>query len=118
MMQPAKRYGSLVKETFTAPRRFGAITEKQAECFWDRSSFWSQFVNQDEALSLQYARPNWKHESYVQGDGSVYSERCSEWTLVYRYYPKAQPTRKHALQASRDYHRSVNDWHPSEHPAK
>tara|TARA_A100001515_G_C4428921_1_gene163006 strand:- start:32 stop:388 length:357 start_codon:yes stop_codon:yes gene_type:complete len=118
MMHPVRRYGSLVFETFTAPKGFDAITEKQAEQFWNRACFGSLLVEQNEHLALQYARPSWKHESYVQGDGSVYSERCSEWTLVYRYYPKAQPTRKHALQASRDYHRSVNDWHPSEHPAK
>ena len=60
MMQPVRRYGSLVKETFTAPRRFGAITEKQAECFWNRASFWSQFVTQDEALQASH-RPT--HDS-------------------------------------------------------
>lgn len=103
MMRPAKRYGSLVKETFTAPRRFGAITEKQAECFWNRASFWSQFVTQDEALALQYARPNWKHESYVEGDGSAYSERCEEWVMVYRYYPQQPEERAAALQANHDY---------------
>ena len=102
MMQPAKRYGSLVKETFTAPSRFGAITEKQAECFWNRSSFWSQFVNQDEALALQYARPSWKHESYVDGTPDD-PERCAEWVMVYRYYPRQREERAAAMAASMDY---------------
>ena len=102
MMRPAKRYGSLVKETFTAPRRFGAITEKQAECFWNRASFWSQFVTQDEALALQYARPNWKHESYVDGTPDD-PERCEEWVMVYRYYPQEPEERAAALQANFDY---------------
>ena len=102
MMRPAKRYGSLVKETFTAPRRFGAITEKQAECFWNRSSFWSQFVTQDEALALQYARPNWQHESYVDGTPDD-PERCEEWVMVYRYYPQEPAERAAALQANFDY---------------
>ena len=109
MMRPAKRYGSLVKETFTAPRRFGAITEKQAECFWNRASFWSQFVTQDEALALQYARPKWKHESYVEGDGSAYSERCEEWVMVYRYYPRQPQERAAAMQASLDYFAALRD---------
>ena len=102
MMQPAKRYGSLVTETFTAPRRFGAITEKQAECFWNRASFWSQFVNQDEALALQYARPNWKHDSYVDGTPDD-PERCEEWVMVYRYYPRQPEERAAAMQANLDY---------------
>jgi len=98
------RYGSIVTETYTAPSRYGAITEKQAECFWSRSSFWSQFVDEDKTLSLMYARPSWKHDSYVEGDGSVYSERCAEWVMVYRYYPQADPERSAAMQASLDYY--------------
>ena len=108
MMQPAKRYGSLVKETFTAPRRFGAITEKQAECFWNRASFWSQFVTQDEALALQYARPEWKHESYVDGTPDD-PERCEKWVMVYRYYPQEPQERAAAMQASLDYFASLRD---------
>jgi len=105
MMQPVRRYGSLVKETFTAPRRFGAITEKQAECFWNRASFWSQFVTQDEALHLQYARPEWKHESYVEGTPND-PERCEKWVMVYRYYPRQPLERELAMQAKMDYFKS------------
>ena len=108
MMHPVRRYGSLVFETFTAPKGFDAITEKQAEQFWNRASFGSLLVEQNEHLALQYARPSWKHESFVEGTPDD-PERCSEWTLVYRYYPRTQPTRKHALQASSDYHRYLQN---------
>tara|TARA_R100001594_G_scaffold24167_3_gene47353 strand:+ start:1113 stop:1436 length:324 start_codon:yes stop_codon:yes gene_type:complete len=101
-MLPAKRYGHLVTEAFVAPKRFGAITESQAECFWNRTSHWSQFVNHDDALALQYARPNWKHESYVDGTPDD-PERCREWVMVYRYYPRRPEERAAAMQASLDY---------------
>jgi hypothetical protein len=104
-MNPAKRYGTITTETFTAPSRYGAITEKQAECFWDRSSMFSQFVDEDKSLALMYARPDWKHESYVEGTPDD-PERCTEWVMVYRYYPRDEPERANALQASLDYFES------------
>ena len=98
-----RRYGSIVTETFTAAKRYGTINESMAECFWSRESMFSQFVDENIDLSLMYARPEWKHASYVEGDGSVDSERCAVWTMVYRYYPQAEPKRADALQASLDY---------------
>jgi len=81
--------GALIRETHLAPTRFGAITEDQAICFFDRSSMWSQFIDVkdvDDSLVRMYARPNFDHPSHDYRDDGL--EVCREWVMVYRYYPK------------------------------
>jgi len=98
-MHPVRQYGGIVRETFTYNK---AINEAQAETFWNRSSMFSQFVSENKDLSLMYARPNTEHSSYVEGNGSINSELCEEWVMVYRYYPQDEPKRADALQAALD----------------
>ena len=103
-MHPVRQYGGIVRETFTHDK---VINEKQAETFWNRSSMFSQFVSENKDLSIMYARPNIDHESYVEGNGSINSELCKEWVMVYRYYPQNKIKRNDALQASLDYYEST-----------
>ena len=84
------QYGALVREPIALP---SALDEPAVEALVQVAVP----SMDDRGLSLVYVRPDWTHESYVQGDGSLYSETCSQWEAVYRYYPQTEPERSEAM---------------------
>ena len=84
------QYGALVRETIDMPT---AVNEPTIEALVRIAVP----TMSDRGLDLQYTRPVWEHESYVEGDGSLYSETCSQWVAVYRYYPQTEPERSEAM---------------------